>query len=69
MYKRVQEHVTNMKQLSEEYKKIVPTQKVPAFITKEGRLILQSQAIVDYLDEVYPGLYQLFVIYWKAYLS
>ncbi|CEG83070.1 Putative Maleylacetoacetate isomerase [Rhizopus microsporus] len=42
-------------QLSEEYKKVVPTQKVPAFVTKEGRLILQSQAIVDYLDDVYPG--------------
>lgn len=58
-----------MKQLSEEYKKVVPTQKLPAFITKEGKLILQSQAIVDYLDEVYPGLYQLLVIYRKAYLS
>ncbi|KAG1176064.1 hypothetical protein G6F70_003659 [Rhizopus microsporus] len=46
--------LSKKEQLSEEYKKIVPTQKVPAFITKEGRLILQSQAIVDYLDEVYP---------------
>ncbi|RCH95099.1 Glutathione S-transferase zeta-1 [Rhizopus azygosporus] len=42
-------------QFSEEYKKVVPTQKVPAFVTKEGRVILQSQAIVDYIDDVYPG--------------
>ncbi|KAG1543772.1 hypothetical protein G6F51_006473 [Rhizopus arrhizus] len=42
-------------QLSEEYKKVNPTQKVPSFITKEGRLLTQSQAIIEYLDEAYPN--------------
>jgi maleylacetoacetate isomerase len=32
-----------------------PTQKVPSFITKEGKLLTQSQAIIEYLDEAYPG--------------
>ncbi|KAG1446286.1 hypothetical protein G6F56_009620 [Rhizopus delemar] len=41
-------------QFSEEYKKIVPTQKVPAFINKEGKLLAQSQAIIEYLDETHP---------------
>ncbi|KAG0748344.1 hypothetical protein G6F57_019467 [Rhizopus arrhizus] len=42
-------------QLSEEYKKVNPTQKVPSFITKEGKLLTQSQAIIEYLDEAYPN--------------
>ncbi|KAG0732792.1 hypothetical protein G6F33_013762 [Rhizopus arrhizus] len=42
-------------QLSEEYKKVNPTQKVPSFITKEGKLLTQSQAIIEYLDKAYPN--------------
>ncbi|KAI7892136.1 maleylacetoacetate isomerase [Mucor mucedo] len=41
-------------QKTEEYTKIVPTQKVPALITKEGKTLSQSQAILEYLEEAYP---------------
>ncbi|KAL0578377.1 hypothetical protein ABG067_008732, partial [Albugo candida] len=34
--------------------KIVPTTKVPAFITKDGKVLTQSQAILEYLEEAYP---------------
>ncbi|CAO3651242.1 unnamed protein product [Mucor hiemalis] len=39
---------------TEEYKKVVPTQKVPAFITKDGKILSQSQAILEYIEETYP---------------
>ncbi|KAI8639302.1 maleylacetoacetate isomerase [Parasitella parasitica] len=39
---------------TEEYLKINPTQKVPAFITEDGQLLSQSEAIIEYIDEVYP---------------
>ncbi|CAO3625884.1 unnamed protein product [Mucor fragilis] len=38
----------------DEYLKVNPTQKVPAFITKEGQLLSQSEAIIEYIDEAYP---------------
>jgi maleylacetoacetate isomerase len=28
---------------------------VPAFITKDGEFLSQSMAILEYLEEVYPG--------------
>ncbi|CEP07282.1 hypothetical protein [Parasitella parasitica] len=39
---------------TEEYLKVNPTQKVPAFITKDSKLLSQSEAIIEYLDEAYP---------------
>ncbi|KAI8887118.1 maleylacetoacetate isomerase [Backusella circina FSU 941] len=39
---------------AEAYRKIVPTGKIPAFITKDGKILSQSMAIVEYLEEVYP---------------
>jgi maleylacetoacetate isomerase len=33
----------------------MPTQKVPAFVTKEGKILSQTSAIMEYLEEAYPG--------------
>ncbi|KAI9245429.1 maleylacetoacetate isomerase [Sporodiniella umbellata] len=41
-------------QFTEEYKKIVPTQKVPAFVDGTSGVITQSQSIIEYLEETYP---------------
>lgn len=41
-------------QYSEEYTKINPKQEVPA-LEIDGHLILQSLAIIEYLDETRPG--------------
>ncbi|KAI8887117.1 maleylacetoacetate isomerase [Backusella circina FSU 941] len=41
-------------QKSETYRKIVPTGKVPAFTTKDGEILSQSMAILEYIEEVYP---------------
>ncbi|KAI9018001.1 glutathione S-transferase [Phycomyces nitens] len=37
-----------------EYLDINPTGKVPTFETKEGKLLFQSMAIMEYLEETYP---------------
>ncbi|KAG2236150.1 glutathione S-transferase [Thamnidium elegans] len=57
--------LVKLEQKTEEYRKLVPTQKVPAFVTKDGKILSQSQAIMEYLEEAYPerpmfpkGLYQ-----------
>ncbi|OBZ83226.1 Maleylacetoacetate isomerase [Choanephora cucurbitarum] len=39
---------------SEEYRQVNPTGKVPAFVTKDGKILSQSQAIIEYLEETYP---------------
>ncbi|ORZ20515.1 glutathione S-transferase [Absidia repens] len=41
-------------QKSEEYVKLNPSAKVPLFITKEGNILSQTVAILEYLDNVYP---------------
>ncbi|KAI8336339.1 glutathione S-transferase [Chlamydoabsidia padenii] len=41
-------------QQSEDYLKVNPTGKVPALITKEGKAIYQSEAIIEYLEEIKP---------------
>ncbi|KAI9361300.1 maleylacetoacetate isomerase [Pilaira anomala] len=46
--------LTKKEQKSEEYHKLVPTQKVPAFVTEDGKIISQSQAIIEYIEEAYP---------------
>ncbi|KAI8331096.1 maleylacetoacetate isomerase [Choanephora cucurbitarum] len=40
---------------SEAYHQVNPTGKVPAFITKDGKILSQSQAIIEYLEETYPA--------------
>ncbi|KAI8886230.1 maleylacetoacetate isomerase [Backusella circina FSU 941] len=56
-------------QKTEEFAKVVPTQKVPAFVTKEGQILSQSAAIMEYLEETYPdrpmlpkGIYERAVV-------
>ncbi|KAI8085898.1 maleylacetoacetate isomerase [Gilbertella persicaria] len=39
---------------TEEFRKVNPTQKIPAFVTKDGKILTQSQAIIEYLEETYP---------------
>ncbi|ORZ10251.1 maleylacetoacetate isomerase-like protein [Absidia repens] len=41
-------------QQSEEYLKLNPYGKVPLFITKDGKAIAQSEAIIEYLEEIKP---------------
>ncbi|KAI7863264.1 glutathione transferase zeta 1 [Spinellus fusiger] len=41
-------------QKSEKYLAMNPNGKVPSFVTKEGEIIYQSMAILEYLEEVYP---------------
>jgi maleylacetoacetate isomerase len=37
-----------------EYRAVNPQQRVPALVLPSGEVLLQSLAIIDYLDEVYP---------------
>ncbi|KAI8097776.1 glutathione S-transferase [Halteromyces radiatus] len=39
---------------SDEYLKVNPFGKVPAFVTKDGKVLVQSEAIMDYLEEIKP---------------
>jgi glutathione S-transferase len=41
--------------LSEAYAAINPSKRLPCFITKTGKTITQSLAIIEYLEAVYPG--------------
>ncbi|KAI8971570.1 maleylacetoacetate isomerase [Mycotypha africana] len=40
--------------LESDYRQVNPTGKVPAFITAEGEVLAQSQAILEYLEETFP---------------
>ncbi|KAG2199669.1 hypothetical protein INT47_005194 [Mucor saturninus] len=42
--------------LSEAYSKLNPFQKLPCFITKSGKVLTQSLAIIEYLERAYPDL-------------
>lgn len=42
-------------QLSEEYAQLNPCKKLPCFITKTGKILTQSLAIIEYLEAMYPG--------------
>ncbi|CAO3614819.1 unnamed protein product [Cunninghamella blakesleeana] len=41
-------------QKSEEYLKINPSGRIPAYITKNGKVISQSEAITEYIEETNP---------------
>src|SRR5215213_11557008 len=41
-------------QWSEEFRAINPQKRVPALALSTGEVLLQSLAIIEYLDEVYP---------------
>lgn len=41
-------------QHAEEYRAVNPQQRVPALILDNGDVLLQSLAIIDYLDETFP---------------
>lgn len=43
-------------QLSEEYAQLNPCKKLPCFITKTGKILTQSLAIIEYLEAMYPGM-------------
>lgn len=42
-------------QLSDEFVKINPCKKLPCLITKSGKVLCQSIAIIEYLEAIYPG--------------
>ncbi len=39
---------------SETYRRINPQGRVPSLVLDDGRVLIQSPAIIEYLDEVYP---------------
>ncbi|KAI8376861.1 maleylacetoacetate isomerase [Blakeslea trispora] len=39
---------------TDEYYQVNPTRKVPSFVTKDGKVLSQSQSIIEYLEEAYP---------------
>src|ERR1044072_9836890 len=41
-------------QWSEDYRAVNPQKRVPALVLDDGATLLQSLAIVEYLDEVHP---------------
>ena len=41
-------------QWSEEYRAVNPQKRVPALVLSTGDVLLQSLAIIEYLDEVHP---------------
>ncbi|WP_407527605.1 maleylacetoacetate isomerase [Methylobacterium oryzisoli] len=41
-------------QHSEAYRQINPQQRVPALALDDGRVLIQSPAVIEYLEEVYP---------------
>ncbi|CAO3635390.1 unnamed protein product [Cunninghamella blakesleeana] len=41
-------------QKSEAFLKLNPAGRVPAFITKEGKVLIQSEAILEYIEETHP---------------
>ncbi|CEP07907.1 hypothetical protein [Parasitella parasitica] len=42
--------------LSEAYAQLNPSKKLPCFITKNGKILTQSLAIIEYLESMYPAL-------------
>lgn len=55
-YKYVPVHLVKNEQNSEEYKKMNPNATVPSLKLKNGTIIAQSTAIIEYLEEVYDTL-------------
>jgi maleylacetoacetate isomerase len=55
-YDQVSIHLTRDggKQSSTEYRSINPQMRVPALEVSDGKVLLQSAAIIEYLNEVYP---------------
>jgi maleylacetoacetate isomerase len=55
-YETVSIHLTKDggRQFSPDYKAINPQMRVPALELPTGEVLIQSLAIIDYLDEVYP---------------
>ncbi|KAI7856045.1 glutathione S-transferase zeta [Circinella umbellata] len=47
-------NLLKQEQRSEEFEKVNPSKKIPAYILPDGKVLTQSMAIVDYLEDTYP---------------
>ncbi|KAM3146672.1 hypothetical protein pb186bvf_001202 [Paramecium bursaria] len=53
-YNYVSLDFSQRKQMTDEYKKIHPRQVLPSLVTEEGVNLIESVAIIDYLEDKYP---------------
>ena len=53
-YETVGIHLTKAKNLAPEFRAINPQMRVPALALPGGDVLIQSLAIIEYLNEVYP---------------
>ncbi|KAI9496983.1 glutathione S-transferase [Zychaea mexicana] len=47
-------NLLKQEQRSEDFAKVNPSKKIPALITPDGKVLTQSMAIVDYIEDAYP---------------
>ncbi|KAI8144553.1 glutathione S-transferase [Fennellomyces sp. T-0311] len=53
-YDYVPVNLLKQEQRKEEFAKVNPSMKLPAFVTKDGRTLTQSVAVMEYIEEAYP---------------
>jgi maleylacetoacetate isomerase len=54
-YESVPVNLRRGEHLHDHYRAINPQRRVPALLLDDGNLLIQSLAIIEYLDEVYPS--------------
>jgi maleylacetoacetate isomerase len=54
-YEQVPVHLVKQEQFSPEYRRLSPSGVVPTLVTDDGRVLLQSLAICEWLDETVSG--------------
>lgn len=53
-------HLFKGQQRSEEYRKINPNTGVPSLVLPDGTILIESMAIIEYLNEIKPSPHDLF---------
>lgn len=53
-YEKTFIHLRNGDQFSDDYAILNPQQQVPTLVTDDGNILVQSPAILEWLEEVYP---------------
>jgi maleylacetoacetate isomerase len=54
-YESIPIHLGRGEHLHDYYRAINPQRRVPALLLDDGNLLIQSLAIIEYLDEIYPS--------------
>jgi maleylacetoacetate isomerase len=55
-YDYIPVHLVKEEQKSEEYVEINPNATVPSLMTKDGDIVTQSGAIIEFVEEMYPNV-------------